>query len=194
MRATPTSEQVVATIAEDLERIVGSPVDVRIEPPPNERLAAELFPGTCLDDLQAEQFPNAVEPSVLTSDDTRAVDEALHSHLLRSVCPVTGQPDIGSVLIRYRGPAIDRGRAVALPGVVPESWRLPRILRGTHLRRSQGPLRLRAFDGLRAVQPARRYRHQPVPFRFRTRGCQSATLAPVESAAASYSAGVSPMS
>jgi len=36
------------------------------------------------------------------------VDEALVSNLLRSNCPVTGQPDWGSVQIRYRGPAIDR--------------------------------------------------------------------------------------
>jgi len=28
--------------------------------------------------------------------------------LLRSLCPVTGQPDIGSVLVSYRGPRIDR--------------------------------------------------------------------------------------
>ncbi|MGH8222753.1 MAG: NADPH-dependent 7-cyano-7-deazaguanine reductase QueF, partial [Woeseiaceae bacterium] len=37
------------------------------------------------------------------------VSEELHSHLLRSLCPVTGQRDFGSVLLRYRGPRIDRG-------------------------------------------------------------------------------------
>jgi 7-cyano-7-deazaguanine reductase len=36
------------------------------------------------------------------------VTEELHSHLLRSLCPVTDQPDTGSVLIRYRGSPIDR--------------------------------------------------------------------------------------
>src|SRR5690606_29506544 len=36
------------------------------------------------------------------------VSEELHSHLLRSLCPVTGQPDFGSVLVRYRGSPIDR--------------------------------------------------------------------------------------
>jgi 7-cyano-7-deazaguanine reductase len=35
------------------------------------------------------------------------VDEVLVSHLLRSNCPVTGQPDWGSVQIAYRGPRID---------------------------------------------------------------------------------------
>ena len=36
------------------------------------------------------------------------VSEQLHSHLLKSNCLVTGQPDWGSVLIDYTGPAIDR--------------------------------------------------------------------------------------
>jgi 7-cyano-7-deazaguanine reductase len=35
-------------------------------------------------------------------------EESLVSHLFRSLCPVTGQPDWASVLIRYRGPEIDR--------------------------------------------------------------------------------------
>jgi 7-cyano-7-deazaguanine reductase len=35
------------------------------------------------------------------------VAETLVSHLLRSNCPVTGQPDWGSVQIAYRGAPID---------------------------------------------------------------------------------------
>ena len=40
--------------------------------------------------------------------DGEVVDEILVSDLLRSNCPVTGQPDWGSVQIRYRGRPIDR--------------------------------------------------------------------------------------
>ena len=40
--------------------------------------------------------------------DNAAVKETLHSHLLRSLCPVTGQPDSGSIIIAYEGAAIDR--------------------------------------------------------------------------------------
>jgi 7-cyano-7-deazaguanine reductase len=36
------------------------------------------------------------------------VEETLHSHLLKSNCLVTGQPDWGSVVIHYHGPQIDR--------------------------------------------------------------------------------------
>ena len=33
--------------------------------------------------------------------------EDVHTHLLRSLCPVTSQPDIGSLQISYRGPRIN---------------------------------------------------------------------------------------
>lgn len=36
------------------------------------------------------------------------MEEAVYTHLFRSLCPVTGQPDWASVLVRYRGRAIDR--------------------------------------------------------------------------------------
>ena len=40
--------------------------------------------------------------------DALAIEESLLSHLLRSNCPVTGQPDWASVQIAYRGAPIDR--------------------------------------------------------------------------------------
>ena len=42
------------------------------------------------------------------ADADTVVSEDLHTDALRSLCPVTGQPDLGSVLIRYAGPRIDR--------------------------------------------------------------------------------------
>ncbi|WP_097461759.1 NADPH-dependent 7-cyano-7-deazaguanine reductase QueF [Mangrovitalea sediminis] len=42
----------------------------------------------------------------VTRDDV--VEERLCSHLLRSLCPVTRQPDWGTVLIDYRGRPLDR--------------------------------------------------------------------------------------
>ncbi len=49
--------------------------------------------------------PNA---GLLHADDQARAEEQLHSHLLKSNCPVTGQPDWASVRIAYRGPRIDR--------------------------------------------------------------------------------------
>jgi 7-cyano-7-deazaguanine reductase len=46
--------------------------------------------------------------SFLAADDERRVEETLVSHLLKSNCPVTGQPDWASVQIGYSGLKIDR--------------------------------------------------------------------------------------
>ncbi|OIQ65347.1 NADPH-dependent 7-cyano-7-deazaguanine reductase [mine drainage metagenome] len=65
--------------------------------------------GLLLDrlDLDCEEYSPA--PGLLTAAaDEAPVSEVLTSHLLRSNCPVTGQPDWGSVQISYFGPQIDQ--------------------------------------------------------------------------------------
>jgi len=80
-------------------------------------VAAELFDrepideldGLSLDrlDLDCDRYTPA--PELLTSVTNEApVSEVLTSNLLRSNCPVTGQPDWGSVQIGYFGPQIDQ--------------------------------------------------------------------------------------
>jgi len=76
------------------------------------RFAAETIatlPGRCLDDLDIEVQQYQLDPQLLagSSDGQPVVEEELHSHLLKSNCLVTRQPDWASVLIRYRGPRID---------------------------------------------------------------------------------------
>lgn len=48
------------------------------------------------------------DASLLSADAGDTVEESLHSALLKSNCPVTGQPDWAGVRIDYRGPRIDR--------------------------------------------------------------------------------------
>jgi len=48
------------------------------------------------------------DASLLRIDPANVVEETLHSALLKSSCPVTGQPDWADVYITYRGPRIDR--------------------------------------------------------------------------------------
>jgi 7-cyano-7-deazaguanine reductase len=45
------------------------------------------------------------DPGLLARASGRQLNECLVSHLLRSHCPVTGQPDWASVQIRYHGHA-----------------------------------------------------------------------------------------
>ncbi|MDG6096115.1 NADPH-dependent 7-cyano-7-deazaguanine reductase QueF [Alteromonas sp. ZYF713] len=68
--------------------------------------------GTVIDDLDIEI--NAYEPSpeLLTTGDQQ-VSETLVSHLLKSNCLITSQPDWASVQIHYEGAAIDHAGLLA---------------------------------------------------------------------------------
>ncbi len=97
-------------IARDLSQAAGANVSVMLVTI-NAVASAdiELLDGTLIDDLpiDIETYgpPNA---KYLAADSDLIVDETLVSHLMKSNCPVTGQPDWASVQIRYRGPRLDR--------------------------------------------------------------------------------------
>lgn len=98
-------------MANDLSQAAGGPVGVRLlDSSQFSAQKIESLPGRCLDDLDIEVDSYALDPSLLESsaDPHHQVAEELHSHLLKSNCLVTSQPDWGSVLIRYRGGRIDR--------------------------------------------------------------------------------------
>jgi 7-cyano-7-deazaguanine reductase len=65
--------------------------------------------GLSLDrlDLDCTQYTPAPE-LLKAAVDEPPVEEVLSSNLLKSNCLVTGQPDWGSVQVRYTGPAIDQ--------------------------------------------------------------------------------------
>jgi 7-cyano-7-deazaguanine reductase len=66
--------------------------------------------GLNLDRLDIECTQYTPAPELLTAAlDEQPVEEVLTSNLLKSNCLVTGQPDWGSVQIRYSGPQIDQG-------------------------------------------------------------------------------------
>ncbi|WP_431023817.1 NADPH-dependent 7-cyano-7-deazaguanine reductase QueF [Halomonas sp. H5] len=100
-------EALIATLEADLAAAAGAPVTVELFGVDDTALAPQRLPGDCLDDLDIEvnDYTPSAEHLVVGEE---VVEETLHSHLLKSNCPVTGQPDWGSVLIRYRGPRLDR--------------------------------------------------------------------------------------
>ncbi len=100
-------EQVIDTLVSDLSLAAGAAVSVELFDVDDAALAVRRLPGDCLDDLDIEVEHYTPSAELLAVDD-EIVEETLHSHLLKSNCPVTGQPDWGSVLIRYRGPRLDR--------------------------------------------------------------------------------------
>ncbi|MDM0069465.1 NADPH-dependent 7-cyano-7-deazaguanine reductase QueF [Variovorax sp. J31P207] len=70
--------------------------------------------GLDLDRLDIECAQYQPAPELLSADLTQPpVTETLTSRLLKSNCLVTGQPDWGSVQIRYNGPPIDQAGLLA---------------------------------------------------------------------------------
>jgi 7-cyano-7-deazaguanine reductase len=78
-----------------------------------ERFMGHL-PGECIDDAPVAINQYQVDPELLSLDSAQAsgqkiyIQESLYSHLLKTNCPVTGQPDWASISVRYSGPRINR--------------------------------------------------------------------------------------
>lgn len=105
MTRVESRSKLADTIAEDLSAGIGSDARVRFHESSHDT-AIRDFDGSCIDaaDTRCDRFD--VDASLLQAGEEQ-VSETLHSHQLRSLCPVTDQPDLGSVLIRYSGPRID---------------------------------------------------------------------------------------
>jgi 7-cyano-7-deazaguanine reductase len=108
-------QALVDVMARDLSAAAGKPVGVRLrtlDEVAEEGIAA--LDGLCIDDLDVtiEDY-DSPRPELLRSDSVRQVEERVYSHLLKSNCPVTGQPDWGTVMIEYRGAALDHGSLLA---------------------------------------------------------------------------------
>lgn len=101
--------QLYQTLVHDLSECAGDKVAVTIHHV-NELIAFQptWIQGRCLDDLDIEVDTYDFDAGLLkmTGVDT-VIEEKLHSHLLKSNCLITSQPDWASVFIHYRGPAID---------------------------------------------------------------------------------------
>ncbi|WP_311223536.1 MULTISPECIES: NADPH-dependent 7-cyano-7-deazaguanine reductase QueF [unclassified Acidovorax] len=90
----------------------GSTIGVKLlQPETFERERVQELEGLLLDRLDVECTHYTPAPELLTLTATQGeapVTESLVSHLLKSNCLVTGQPDWGSVQIRYTGAQIDQ--------------------------------------------------------------------------------------
>ncbi len=71
-----------------------------------ETFGFQATPGLCIDDLDISVSTYSYNPDLLKKGQGR-MEETIHTHLLKSNCPVTGQPDWGTLVIEYKGDAID---------------------------------------------------------------------------------------
>jgi 7-cyano-7-deazaguanine reductase len=97
----------------DLSAVAGGKIATRINP--TEAVAKkgmQEMSGVLMDRLDIEIDPSlSADPALLEVNESFGpIEQCLVSHLLKSNCPVTGQPDWASVQIRYQGrPILEEG-------------------------------------------------------------------------------------
>jgi len=104
-----STEEVAEFMRADLSQAAGAAVEVELQDD-MAQLQAHCRPlqGRCVDDLDIEINQYQPDSGLLQrSPGGDIVSETLVSHLLKSNCPVTGQPDWGSVQVRYTSPRLD---------------------------------------------------------------------------------------
>jgi 7-cyano-7-deazaguanine reductase len=97
-----------AILEQDLSRVSGSPVEVCLKLPGNfgqERI--DELVGESLDRLEVDIRDYRINPDLLAAG-VPVVEETLVSNLLKTNCPITGQPDWAAIQIHYQGPRMDR--------------------------------------------------------------------------------------
>ncbi|MDB5775353.1 MAG: cyclohydrolase [Herbaspirillum sp.] len=104
------SEALLNLLRADLSAAFGAPVQIALTLADKfSTLAIRQMEGILLDRLDIEVDSYQPNPDLLFADKTLApVEETLVSHLLKSNCLVTGQPDWGSVQINYVGAPINQ--------------------------------------------------------------------------------------
>lgn len=100
-------QQIELTMTRDLSVASGSNVSVELQSVsvwPSSSAEGEGY--TLLDELDIEITGYTPDIQVLKANELDTKQEKLVSHLLKSNCPVTGQPDWATLFIEYEGPAI----------------------------------------------------------------------------------------
>lgn len=97
----------------DLSAVAGCKITARINPTEAvTKKGMQEMSGVLMDRLDIEIDPSlSADPALLeVSESFGPIEQCLVSHLLKSNCPVTGQPDWASVQIRYQGrPILEEG-------------------------------------------------------------------------------------
>ena len=93
-------EEAARLIARDVSACVGAPVEVLIDDLARWEMPVTRVPGIVLEAECADLECSVYEPdaSLLKAASDEVVEETLSSNLLRSRCPVTGQPDLAYIV------------------------------------------------------------------------------------------------
>ena len=101
-------------LTKDLSKIAGSPAKVSlfgVDHCPALVIAKNLDNCFCIDgediSIDSYQYDAQLLAQAQSKEEGAQIEEHLVSHLLKSNCLITNQPDWASIYIRYRGKAID---------------------------------------------------------------------------------------
>ena len=111
MTRVESPERLREMLVHDLSAAAGARVGVRLVlPEAFDAQPIHELSGVLLDrmDIDCDRYGPPAPVLLTAAFDEQPVTETLTSHLLKSNCLVTGQPDWGSVQISYTGPQIDQ--------------------------------------------------------------------------------------
>ena len=101
-------EQVENTMKADLSECAGKAVSVELYSLQQfDQFSVGELEGTVIDDIDIEIHNYTLNPEHLKTEDEET-SEILVSHLLKSNCLITNQPDWGSVAVKYQGSRINK--------------------------------------------------------------------------------------
>ncbi len=106
-------DEVRERLIADLSAVAGKHISTRIHAPESlSKKGMQEMNGVLMDRLDITIDPSLpADPALLEVNESFGpIEQCLVSHLLKSNCPVTGQPDWASVQIRYQGrPILEEG-------------------------------------------------------------------------------------
>ncbi len=95
-------------LQKDLSAVAGILIEVDLQELGGSKLLIDTtYDALCLDGLDIDVDAYHPDSSLLTADTSEEVTEVLCSHLLKSNCPVTGQPDWATLFVEYSGAKIN---------------------------------------------------------------------------------------
>ena len=102
-----SKEAVEACLRKDLSEASGGDVEIKLYLPEAwAALKVSDLPGICLDEMDISADKYTIDKTFLIQNKDCDDRGEYHSHMLRSLCPVTGQPDWASIAIKFKGASI----------------------------------------------------------------------------------------
>lgn len=104
-----SQEVLLATLKNDLSQVSGTVVDIKMFNLDNDYVVSSI-PGQCVDtlDVAIDTYEPETQLLEMEAGDTvnTVTTEQLYTNLLKTNCPVTGQPDWATIWIEYSGKKI----------------------------------------------------------------------------------------